>query len=421
MLDSRFLIENLPFFPAAPLRRPPSSVKPRPGVRKRSSRLWRVSSFHFLSLHRLGVTAQILWSSFLAPSPEARDTVSFGLEYILYTVASEPEDFGAASLDVLPPSDQEVRPSPAHTELVDVLAHATEKLRLDWPDEPRESQSSKLDERFLSGSGLRPMKRKLPLFPDLHHEVSRSWKQPFSSRLTNAAAAVFTNLVGSVEQGYGAVKDTLGVHLSPTSAPSWKSRPLLPSKSCITTSALIAKSYMATGQAGAAIHTMAILQAYQAEVLKETDEGDGVTPEAVKELRRATDLPFVLLSIQRGRFGAVWQVWWWLSATCAWTWQRSGKRRRLSSSTPRSPALAYSATRLTLLSISSGLHKHSQLRSSSSCHYMRANRPLPHPPVSAQPPKRRQSVEGAIRYIPHRTRSREPVVVPLLAKAPASG
>ncbi len=47
---------------------------------------------------------------------------------------------------------------------------------------------------------------------------------------------------------------------------------------------------MAAGQAGAALHTMAILQAYQTEVLKEMDEGDGVTPEAVKELRRATDL-----------------------------------------------------------------------------------------------------------------------------------
>ncbi len=53
-LDSRFLIENLPFSPAAP-----------PGVRLRSSRLWRVSSFNFLSLHRLGVTPQILRSSFL--------------------------------------------------------------------------------------------------------------------------------------------------------------------------------------------------------------------------------------------------------------------------------------------------------------------------------------------------------------------
>ncbi len=29
------------------------------------------------------------------------------------------------------------------------------------------------------------MRRKLPFIPDLHHEVSRSWKQSFSSRLTN--------------------------------------------------------------------------------------------------------------------------------------------------------------------------------------------------------------------------------------------
>ncbi len=38
------------------------------------------------------------------------------------------------------------------------------------------------------------------------------------------------------------------------------------------------------------LHTMAILQAYQADVLKEMDKGTGLTPEAVKELRRATDL-----------------------------------------------------------------------------------------------------------------------------------
>ncbi len=39
-----------------------------------------------------------------------------------------------------------------------------------------------------------------------------------------------------------------------------------------------------------ALHTMAILQAYQADVLKKMDEGTGLTPEAVKELRRAIDL-----------------------------------------------------------------------------------------------------------------------------------
>ncbi len=122
----------------------------------------------------------------------------------------------------------------------------------------------KLDERFLSGPNSRPGRRKLPFFSDLHQEISRSWKQPFSSRLTNAAAADFTNLVGSVEQGYTAipvVEDTLASHLSPSLAPFWKSRPLLPTKPCRTTSALIGKSYIAAGQAAMALHTMAILQA----------------------------------------------------------------------------------------------------------------------------------------------------------------
>ncbi len=92
-------------------------------------------------------------------------------------------------------------------------------------------------------------------------------------------------------RGYTAmpvVEDTLASQLSPSLAPSWKSRPLLPSKLCRTTSALIGKSYIAAGQAGMALHTMAILKAYQADVLKEMDEGTGLTPEAVKELRRAT-------------------------------------------------------------------------------------------------------------------------------------
>lgn len=32
-----------------------------------------------------------------------------------------------------------------------MLARATEKLSIEWLDEPRDSQSSKLDEHFLSG------------------------------------------------------------------------------------------------------------------------------------------------------------------------------------------------------------------------------------------------------------------------------
>ncbi len=150
---------------------------------------------------------------YLFPSPRARDTVSFGLDDILQTAASDSEDFGPALADALPPSGQEARPSAAYSELVDVLSRASEELALDWPDEP----PSKLDERFLNGANSKPERRKLPFFSDLHQEISRSWKQPFSSRLTNVAAADFTNLMDSVEQGYPAmpvVEDTLASHLS---------------------------------------------------------------------------------------------------------------------------------------------------------------------------------------------------------------
>ncbi len=130
---------------------------------------------------------------------------------------------------------------------------------------------------------------------------------------------------------------------------------------------------------------------------------------------------FVLRSIHRGRLGAVWWVWWRLSATYGWISRRSGRRRRLSSLMPRSPALAYSATPLTLPSISSGLLKRSQLHLSSSCRDMHASQPLPRPPGSARPPVRSQSVEWASRCIPNRTRFGEPAAVPLLANAPVSG
>lgn len=48
------------------------------------------------------------------------------------------------------------------------------------------------------------------------------------------------------------------------------------------------KAYAAVGQAGACLHTMAILQAYQADLLRDLNEGEGVGLDAVKELRQAT-------------------------------------------------------------------------------------------------------------------------------------
>lgn len=67
----------------------------------------------------------------------------------------------------------------------------------------------------------------------------------------------------------------------PLSALLWKNS-ALPTKSCRATSALVGKACVTAGQAGASLHTLAVLQGYQADLLKEMDYGKGLAPEAVK-------------------------------------------------------------------------------------------------------------------------------------------
>ncbi len=165
-------------------------------------------------------------------------------------------------------------------------------LGLDWEADTVQAQSqSKLNDRFLTSRAPAQPRKPLPFFFDLHQEVSRSWKQPISARITNAADfATITDMVGHGYVTMQPVEETLAVHLAPNSAGACKSRPLLPSKKCRVTSSLVGKSYSATGQAAATRLSMAVLQAHQAELFKELDKGESITPEAVKELRRAMDL-----------------------------------------------------------------------------------------------------------------------------------
>lgn len=79
---------------------------------------------------------------------------------------------------------------------------------------------------------------------------------------------------------------TLSFHVVSFTPRRGVTRPLLPSNPCSVTSALVRKSYMTAGQAGVAFHTLTVLRAYHADVLKELDEDDGLAADAVKELRR---------------------------------------------------------------------------------------------------------------------------------------
>ncbi len=78
-------------------------------------------------------------------------------------------------------------------------------------------------------------------------------------------------------------------NLSPELSSSTKA-PVLPTNPVSTTSALVGKAYSAAGQAAAYLHTMSLLQAYQAELLADFDEGGAIGLNAVCELCRATDL-----------------------------------------------------------------------------------------------------------------------------------
>ncbi|XP_032365670.1 uncharacterized protein LOC116682766 [Etheostoma spectabile] len=132
----------------------------------------------------------------------------------------------------------------------------------------------------------------MPFFPDLHSELCRSWDKPYSARLSTPHLLEFGNVAGIKDCGYGTmprVEDSLASYLSPQLTSSF-GKPALPTGPCRVTSSLVGKAYMAAGQAGACLHTMAVLQAYQADLLLEMDERGGPSEEELAELRRATDL-----------------------------------------------------------------------------------------------------------------------------------
>ncbi|KAL0167364.1 hypothetical protein M9458_039208, partial [Cirrhinus mrigala] len=235
-------------------------------------------------------------------------------------------------VDVESVEDVQAPQFPQYEELLEVVTRAVAKLNIDWPPESLvEPHRSKLDERFLRS---RPpsARRSLPFFPDLHTEVSRSWNNPFSSRLFIPASYNYGHVGGLDERGYRAmpwVEQTLASYLSPAAASSLKA-PVLPSKPLRVTSALVGKGYAAAGQAGACLHTMSVLQAYQADLLKELDEGAEISDCDISELRRTADLS---LRATKETARAIGRSMASLVAAERHLWKRTGS----SSWTPRFP------------------------------------------------------------------------------------
>ncbi len=243
-----------------------------------------------LSPHR-EVSAVLFSQPDQRPSASASDLVSFGgsvdelADDSMSLAASDAEELSGSVTDSAP--SRLPTPSAAKAGMDAEL----EELGLEWSP-PEEPSRSSLDEWFLPGRRQAPQQRPSPFFPEVHDELTRSWRSPYSARLRTSASSALTTIDGTEEKGYERMPqldESVAAHLCPPTAIGWKAKASHPSKPCRTTSVLAGHSYASAGQAASALHSMAVLQVYQAKLLSAIDESEP-DPATLRELRSATDL-----------------------------------------------------------------------------------------------------------------------------------
>ncbi len=257
------------------VRASPSSTPPR-------------ASHSSSTSHRLGFPDEYAGSS-----DRAGPSISFGApadDGLSITASGDELGSGEDDSAALPPSGRVALPE-SDPELTAMLSRAAESIGLHYR-RPPSPERSRLDDWFLGAQAERRQPPPVPFFPEVHEEVTRSWKAPFSARNRPSASSVLTTLNGGAAQGYvevPPVERAIAMQLCPQGAAAWRGNPRLPSRACKFSSALTAKAYGAAGQAASALHAMALLQVHQAKALKQLHEGDA-DPGVMQELRTATDL-----------------------------------------------------------------------------------------------------------------------------------
>ncbi len=208
--------------------------------------------------------------------------VSFGamedepLDDSMSLIVSDAEEISGSTADPAPSSSanpSEVKPG-MDAELFCILSKVVEELGLEW-SMPEEPTRSRLDEWFLPGHCQAPRQQASPFFPEVHDELTKSWRTPYLARLHNTSSAALSSVDGAQERGYGRMPpldEAVAAHLCPPTAIGWKTKVAHPSKPCRMTSALTGRAYSSDRQAAWAL-----------------DES-GPDPAAFRQLRSTTDL-----------------------------------------------------------------------------------------------------------------------------------
>ncbi len=187
------------------VRASPSSASPR--ASHSSSAL-----HHLVFLDELAVSSDRAGPSILSGAP-ADDRMS---------IAASEGELGSGDDDsaALPPSGRVALPE-SDPGLTAMLSQAAESVGLHWRPPPS-PECSRLDDWFLGAQADHRQSPQVPFFPEVHEEVTSSWRAPFSARNRASASSVLTALDGGVAKGYveiPPVERAIAVQLCPRAPP----------------------------------------------------------------------------------------------------------------------------------------------------------------------------------------------------------
>ncbi len=197
------------------------------------------------------------------PSQRCAPSVSFGapLDDRMSIAASEGEsDFAGDDASAqLPPSGTVAVPD-TDPEMMAMLSRAANRVGLVWNPPPC-PEPSRLDDWFLgvARAGSQPP-TPVPFFPEVHEELTGTWKAPFTARNRASGPSSLTTLDGGAAKGYTRmppVERAVAMQLCPNS--TWRGEPSLPSRACKHSSDLTGRAYQACGRAvGRAMSTLVV-------------------------------------------------------------------------------------------------------------------------------------------------------------------
>ncbi len=208
---------------------------------------------------------------------------------VTHTRNSESDFSGDDASAQLPPSGTVAVPD-TDPEMIAMLSRAANRVGLVWNPPPC-PEPSRLDDWFLgvARAGSQPP-TPVPFFPEVHEELTGTWKAPFTARNRASRLSSLTNLDGGTAKGYTRIPPVeRAVAMQLCSNSTWRGEPSLPSRACKHSSDLTGRAYQACGEVASALHAMALLQVHQAKALRDLHEG-GHDPQVHHEFRAATDL-----------------------------------------------------------------------------------------------------------------------------------